>query len=47
MIGKHDELVVELKKWVDAEYEADRQTVMSQKELEEKIESLAPGRFHK
>ena len=46
-IGKHDELVVELKKWVDAEYEADRQTVMSQKELEEKIESLAPGRFHK
>ena len=45
-VGKHDDLVVALKEWVDAEYEAERQTVMSQKELEEKIESLAPGRFH-
>ena len=44
-ISKHDDLVVELKKWVDAEYEAERQTVMSQKELEEKIAQLAPGRF--
>ena len=44
-ISKHDPLVVELKAWVDAEYEADRQTVMSQKELEEKIAQLAPGRF--
>ena len=44
-INKHDELVIELKKWVDAEYEAERQTVMSQKELEGKIAQLAPGRF--
>ena len=44
-ISKHDDLVVELKKWVDAEYEAERQTVMSQKELEGKIAQLAPGRF--
>ena len=44
-IGKHDPLVVELKKWIDEQYEQERQTVMSTSELEEKIEELAPGRF--
>ena len=44
-LGKQDPLVVQLKAWVDAQYEAERQTVMSQKELEEKIALLAPGRF--
>ena len=44
-IKKNDPLVVELKAWVDEQYEQERQTVMSHKELEEKIEELAPGRF--
>ena len=44
-ISKNDPLVKDLKAWVDAEYEADRQTMISSKELEEKIEALAPGRF--
>ena len=44
-LSKRDPLVVQLKAWVDAQYEAERQTVMSQKELEEKIALLAPGRF--
>ncbi len=46
-VGKNDELVHALKTWVDEEYEQGRQTVLSNKELEEKIEELAPGRFHK
>ena len=44
-IGKNDPLVIALKEWVDSAYESDRQTVMSRKELEEKIAELAPGRF--
>ncbi len=44
-VGKRDPLVVELKAWIDALYEDGRQTVLSNKELEEKIEALAPGRF--
>ena len=44
-IAKNDPLVVALKEWVDSAYESDRQTVMSRKELEEKIAELAPGRF--
>ena len=44
-VAKNDPLVVSLKEWVDSAYESDRQTVMSRKELEEKIAELAPGRF--
>ena len=44
-LAKNDPLIVALKAWVDAEYEADRQTMISHKELEEKIAQLAPGRF--
>ena len=44
-VKKNDALVVALKAWVDEQYEQERQTVMSHKELEEKIEELAPGRF--
>ena len=44
-ISKNDPLVVALKDWVDAQYEQERQTVMSRIELEEKIAELAPGRF--
>ena len=45
MINKHDPLVAELKRWIDREYEDGRQTVLSNKELEEKIAELAPNRF--
>ena len=44
-VAKNDPLVIALKEWVDSAYESDRQTVMSRKELEEKISELAPGRF--
>ena len=44
-ISKKDPLVVALKEWVDKEYEGGRQTILSNKELENMIESLAPGRF--
>ena len=44
-VEKHDPLVVALKEWVDKEYEDGRQTVISNKELEQKIAALAPGRF--
>ena len=46
-ISKADELVHSLKDWVDEQYEQGRQTVLSNMELEEKIEELAPGRFRK
>ena len=44
-LDKRDPLVVKLKEWIDEEYEDGRQTVLSNKELEEKIEEFAPGRF--
>ena len=45
-IHKQDPLVVQLKAWIDQEYEDGRQTVLSNKEIEDKIEELAPSRFH-
>ncbi len=44
-LDKRDPLVVAMKEWIDAEYEDGRQTVLSNKELEQKIQELAPGRF--
>ena len=44
-IDKHDLLVMQLKEWIDKEYEDGRQTVLSNKELENMIEYFAPGRF--
>jgi len=44
-IGKSDPLVAALKEWVDSVYEGERQTVISEKEMEQKIAQLAPGRF--
>ena len=44
-LGKTDSLVMELKAWVDEQYETGRQTVMSYGEMTEKIQELAPGRF--
>lgn len=44
-LAKNDPLVLQLKKWVDAQYDADRQTMISHKEMVEQIENLAPGKF--
>ena len=44
-VGKADPIVKAMKEWVDKEYETGRQVVMSNKELENKLEELAPGRF--
>lgn len=44
-IDKRDPLVISMKEWVDKEYEDGRQTILSNKELENMIEQLAPGRF--
>jgi len=44
-VDKRDDLVVALKQWIDELYEDGRQTVLTTKELEDQIESLAPGRF--
>ena len=46
-LGKNDPLVVALKQWVDGLYEDGRQTIVSYKEMQEKINQLAPGRFAK
>ena len=46
-LGKQDPLVLALKGWIDGEYEDGRVTMLSNGELEDKIEELAPGRFQK
>ncbi len=45
LVNKQDELVVQLKAWIDSLYEQGRQTMISHKEMEEEIARLAPGRF--
>ena len=44
-IDKRDPLVYAIKEWLDVEYENGRQTVISDEELVDKINELAPGRF--
>ncbi|MEA4964489.1 MAG: 2-isopropylmalate synthase [Oscillospiraceae bacterium] len=44
-IDKRDPLVVKMKEWIDGEYEDGRQTVLSNKELEDKLTALSDGRF--
>ena len=44
-LDQRDPLVVALKEWVDLQYENERQTAMTDKEMDEKIQELAPGRF--
>ncbi len=44
-IDKKDPLCVQLKEWVDEEYNHGRQTVISDEELVDKVNELAPGRF--
>jgi len=45
-LSKHDDIVVQLKQWIDELYEDGRQTVLSNSELEAKIEELAPNTYH-
>ena len=47
MVDKHDPLVLAMKDWIDQAYEDGRQTVMSDSEMEEMLERLAPGRFRR
>ena len=44
-VGKRDELVLNLKDWIDAQYADGRQTSLSTAELEEQIERLSGGRL--
>ena len=44
-LDKRDALVIAMKEWVDQQYEDGRQTPMTDKELNEKLQSLAPGRY--
>lgn len=43
LVKKNDPLVLQLKEWVDAEYEDGRQTVIATSELEEKIREYSGG----
>ena len=47
IIDKRDPLVLAIKDWIDQEYEDGRQNVMTDRELEEMMERLAPGRFRR
>ena len=44
-ISKNDPLIAQLKALIDEEYENGRQTILTTKEMEEMINTLAPGRF--
>ena len=44
-ISKSDPLVVQLKQWVDSEYETGRVVMIADSELLDKIREFAPGRF--
>ena len=44
-VSKKDSIVTAMKDWIDQEYEDGRQTVMTDHELEEIVERLAPGQF--
>ena len=46
-LDKKSPLVIAVKQWVDAQYEDGRQVCMTDHELEEKIEELAPGQYHR
>ena len=44
-VSKQDPLVLELKKWIDAQFDQGRVSAMSNHEMEEKIEQLTGGRL--
>ena len=46
-LDKKSPLVLAVKEWVDSEYEDGRQTVMTDRELEEKIAELAPWLYRR
>ena len=46
-LDKRSDLVIAMKEWVDSQYEDGRQTAMTDRELEEKIDELAPGQYHR
>ena len=46
-MDKRDDLIVGMKNWIDQEYEDERQTAMTDKELHEMVERLAPGRLRR
>ncbi len=45
-LDKRDILVLAMKELIDSEYEQGRQTAMTDKELENMVKQLAPGRFN-
>ena len=46
-VDKRDPLIVGMKDWIDQEYEDARQTAMTDKELHEMVDRLAPGRLRR
>jgi len=44
-VSKQDPLVLELKKWIDEQFDQGRVSAMSNHEMEEKIEQLTGGRL--
>ncbi len=44
-VNKEDEAAVKLKEWVDEQYNEGRQTAVSDAELDEQLQKIAPGRF--
>ena len=46
-IDKKDPLVIQMKQWIDAEYEDGRVASLSTSELETKLEELSNGRFRR
>ena len=46
-IDKHDPLVLAMKQWIDKEYEDGRQTSLTNRELESKVQELSGGRLRK
>ena len=46
-VSKQDPLVVQLKAWIDEQFDAGRQASLSNNEMETKIEELTNGRLHR
>ena len=44
-VSNEDDIVVQLKEWVDEQYNEGRQTALSDEELDAKLQEIAPGRF--
>ena len=47
LLDKKSPLVIAMKEWVDSQYEDGRQTAMTDRELADKIEELAPGCYRR